>query len=160
MTRGRSSIPEVRRLLSVLAVGRKVGEAGTAFGEGTRAMASTAASVVTVEMDERRAELAAAALRDVPKVQLLVGDWRQVLPERAPFGLLFLDAGGFKEAPFEVGPLAVGLLERGGLLVVDDMTPGLSDHDPAREFLFGYSELTSVEVNTTPETSAIISARL
>ncbi|CAN5184348.1 hypothetical protein BH20ACT13_BH20ACT13_25660 [soil metagenome] len=51
MTGGGSSIPEVQRLLSVLAAGRSVAEAGTAFGEGAEVMARTARSVVTVEID-------------------------------------------------------------------------------------------------------------
>jgi predicted O-methyltransferase YrrM len=42
MTAGGSSIPEVQRLLRVLATGRRVAEAGTAFGEGAAAMADTA----------------------------------------------------------------------------------------------------------------------
>ncbi len=49
-----------------------------------------------------------------------------MLPVRGPFGLLFLDSGGFTEAPDEIGPLAIDLLESEGLLVADDMTPGLA----------------------------------
>ena len=51
MTGGGSSIHEIQRLLAVLAVGRRVAEAGTAFGDETEAMAQTAKSVVTVELD-------------------------------------------------------------------------------------------------------------
>ncbi len=159
MTHGGSSIPEVQRLLAVLAAGRTCAEAGTAFGEGTRAMASTALSVLSVELDPDRAEVAALSLTDLDNVELLVGDWRDLLPARAPFGLVFLDAGGFKEAPGDVGPVAVDLLEPGGLLVADDMTPGLAAHDPARDFLFGHPDLAAVEVRTTPHTSAIVCAR-
>jgi len=159
MTGGGSSIPAVRRLLSVLAVGRRCAEAGTAFGEGAAAIGGTAQSLVTVEIDEERAEAARARLGGLENVEVVVGDWRTVLPNRAPFGLLFLDGGGFKQEPEVVGPLAVGLLDQGGLLVIDDLTPGLAGHDPARSFLLEHEELVATEILTTPETAAIVAAR-
>lgn len=159
MTAGGSSIPEVQELLAVLATGRRCAEAGTAFGDGTRALSSTATSVVSVEIDPERAALAADALADLTNVELLVGDWKELLPTRGPFGLFFLDSGGFKEAPEEIGPLAIDLLEPGGLLVADDMTPGFADHDAARTFLFQHAGLVATEVRTTATTSALIAAR-
>ena len=54
MTAGSSSIPEVRRLLAVLAAGKRAAEIGTAYGLGAEALASTARSVVTVERDPER----------------------------------------------------------------------------------------------------------
>lgn len=124
MTGGGSSIPEVQRLLSVLAAGRRVAEAGTAFGEGAAAMAQTATSVVTVELDPERAVAAARRLEPFSNVELLVGDWRELLPPRGPFQLVFLDGGGFKQDPEEGNDRVLGLLEDGGLLVMDDLTPG------------------------------------
>ena len=59
MTGGGSSIPKVQRLLAVLATGRRAAEVGTAFGEGADAIASTAASLVTVEIDPETGLLAA-----------------------------------------------------------------------------------------------------
>src|SRR5205085_12101399 len=53
VTGGGSSLPEVQRLLAVLAAGRRCAEVGTAFGEGALAIASTAASLVTVESGSR-----------------------------------------------------------------------------------------------------------
>ena len=84
MTAGGSSIPEVQRLFGVLATGRRCAEAGTAFGEGTKALASTASSVVSVEIDPDRAKLAAEALADLPGVELLVGDWKELLSLAGP----------------------------------------------------------------------------
>ena len=159
MTAGGSSIPEVQSLLSTLAVGKHCAEAGTAFGEGAEAMARTARSLVTVEIDEDRAEIARARLRGLANVELIVGDWHDALPPRAPFELLFLDGGGFKQAPFEEGPLAIDLLGPGGLLVIDDLTPGLVEHDPAREFLLSHPELVATELMTTGRTAAIVAAR-
>lgn len=123
-------------------------------------MAETAHHVVSVEIDPERARATAKELKDLGNVELLQGDWRDELPPRGPFGLLFLDAGGFKEAPEEVGTLAVSMLEVGGLLVADDMTPGREAHDPARAFLSRHPLLRSTEVLTTPETSSLIAARL
>jgi predicted O-methyltransferase YrrM len=119
-------------------------------------MASTAASVVTVEIDPERAALAADALSDLSSVELLVGDWKELLSPRGPFDLFFLDSGGFKEAPKEIGPLALDLLEPGGFLIADDMVPGLTDHDAARDFLRSRSDVTFAEVLTTPLTSALL----
>ena len=159
VTGGGSSIFEVQRLLGVLAAGRSVGEAGTAFGEGAEAMARTARSVVTVEIDAKRAALAAERLAAYKNVELHLGDWREVLPLRGPFGLVFLDGGGFKHAPDELGDLVFGLLEPGGLLVMDDLTPGRTEPDPVRAWAHSHSGLRAAEVLTTPATAALVIAR-
>jgi len=160
MTGGGSSIPEVQRLLGVLAAGRRVAEAGTAFGEGAEAMARTAKSVVTVELDPERAALAVQRLALYDNVELLVGDWQELLPPRGPFDLVFLDGGGFKHKPEEGSDLVFGLLARGGLLVMDDMTPGREEFDPVRAWAHGHSGLKAAEVRTTPEASALLVARI
>ena len=159
MTAGGSSIPEVQRLLAVLAAGKRCAELGTAFGEGAAAIASTAASLVTTELDPERASVARERLVGFANVELLEGDWRETLPPRAPFELVFLDAGGWKDDPFAKGQLALDLLEPGGLLVKDDMTPGFPGPDPVREWLFGHSDLIAVELLTTPKTAAIVAAK-
>ena len=155
MTHGGSSIPAVQRLLRVLAAGRRVAEVGTAFGEGAAAMAETAASVVTVEIDPARAEAASRRLAAFPNVELLVGDWRDHLPRRAPFELVFFDGGGIADAPD-----FLELLEPGGLLVKDDLTPGRPGRDPVRELLLEDERLVAVELLTTPSTAAILAARV
>jgi len=160
MTHGGSSIREVQQLLGVLAAGRRVAEAGTAFGEGAEAMARTARSVVTVELDLERAEIAAERLGPYTNVELLVGDWRELLPQRGPFGLVFLDGGGFKHAPEEHSDLVFHLLEPGGLLVMDDLTPGWPGFDPVRAWAHGHTGLRAAEVLTTPATSALLVARV
>jgi predicted O-methyltransferase YrrM len=155
VTGGGSSLPEVRRLLAVLAAGRRCAEIGTAFGEGAAAIASTAASLVTVERDPERAVVAEERLRDLGNVRLLLGDWREVLPPLGPFELVFFDGGRFHEAPD-----AVELVAPGGLLVKDDLTPTRPGaEDPVRELLFGHRGLVAAEVLTTPSTSAIVAVR-
>jgi hypothetical protein len=84
---------------------------------------------------------------------------RNLLPSRGPYGLLFHDAGNFKRAPDDYGDLVVSLLEPGGFLVLDDMTP-VPGADPIREWVLGHTCLRATEVLTTPKTSALVSARL
>ncbi|HEU0303164.1 MAG TPA: class I SAM-dependent methyltransferase [Gaiellaceae bacterium] len=160
MTDGGSSLPEVQKLLSVLAAGRRCAEAGTAFGEGAAAMAATAASVVTVELDRERAAVARERLAGLANVELLEGDWREQLPRRAPFELVFLDGGGFKHDPHVLLPSAVELLAVNGVLVLDDFTPGRQQGDPAREAIRQHPELLAVEILTTPATAAIVATRV
>lgn len=159
MTAGGSSLPEVQQLLSVLAAGRRAAEVGTAVGMGAAAIASTAASLVTVEIDPVRAGLAAARLAGLENVELIVGDWRDALPPRAPFELLFLDGGAWKADPSAAVPLAVGLLEAGGLLVCDDFTPDFPGPDPARMALFGDAGLVATEVLVRVDAAVIVAAR-
>jgi predicted O-methyltransferase YrrM len=144
----------VQRLLAVLAAGRRCAETGTAFGEGAAAIASTAASLVTVESDRERAEIARTRLDGLANVELLVGDWRELLPPRAPFDFLFFDAGHIDEAPG-----VVDLLAAGGLLLKDDLTPNRPDPDPVRALLFEHPDLIAAEIITTPPTAAIIAAK-
>ena len=159
MTCGGSSTPEVQRLLAVLAAGKRVGEARTAFGEGAAAMAATARSLVTVERDPERAAQALERLGAFQNVELLVGEWQALLPPRGPFELLFHDAGDFKRVPYATGELVVGMLMPGGLLVIDDMTPCRAGADPIREWISGHSRLEATELSTTPSTSLLLAAR-
>ncbi|HMI29627.1 MAG TPA: hypothetical protein VK490_07945 [Gaiellaceae bacterium] len=154
MTGGGSSLPEVQRLLTVLAAGKRCAETGTAFGEGAAAIASTAASLVTVESEPSRAEAAAERLRDYDNVELVVGDWREHLPGRAPFELVFFDAGGAEESQ-----AAIDLLTPNGLFVKDDLTPNRPGPDPVRKFLLEHPQLVAVEILTTPSTAAIVAAK-
>ena len=158
MTAGGSSIPEVRRLLAVLAAGKRAAEIGTALGLGAEALASTAREVVTVELDPERAREAAARLDGLANVELLVGDWAELLPPRGPFELLFMDGGGYKH-DLDAATRMLELVAPGGLVVVDDLTPGYGA-DPVRDFFFGHPELVTVEILTTPSTAALLATRV
>jgi len=147
----------VQRLLAVLAAGKRCAELGSAYGEGAAAIASTAASLVTVERDPDRIALARERLAGVDNVELLEGDWRDLLPQRGPFELVFLDSGDWKEEPAR--QQALDLVEPGGLLLKDDMTPGLPGPDPVREWFFGHPDLLATEILTTPETAAIVATK-
>jgi predicted O-methyltransferase YrrM len=154
VTGGGSSIPAVQALLRVLATGRDVVELGTAFGEGAAAIAETARSVVTVECDSERAAVARERLAGFENVEALEGDAYALLRGRGPFGLVFADGGAYDWEQI------LELLEPGGLLVKDDLTPGRAvDGDPVREFLLRDPRLAAVEILTTAESAAILAVR-
>ena len=154
MTDGGSSIPAVWALLRTLATGRDVAELGTAFGDGTAAMAETARSVVTVELDPDRAAKARDRLTPFGNVEALEGDSYALLAGRGPFGLVFADGGNYDWEAI------LGLVAPGGLIVKDDLTPGRpAKGDAVREFLLGDARLAAVEVLTTPTTAAIVAVR-
>ena len=154
MTDGGSSIPEVRALLRVLAAGRDVLELGAAFGEGAAAMAETAHSVVTVELDPERAAVARRRLAGIPAAELLEGDWRNALRGRGAFGLVFADGGVYDWEAI------LALVEPGGLIVKDDLTPGRAiDGDPVREFLLRDPRLAATELLVTPAMAVIVAAK-
>jgi predicted O-methyltransferase YrrM len=154
VTDGGSSIPAVQALLRVLAAGRDVAELGTAFGEGAAAIADTARTVVTVECDPERAAVARERLAGFENVEALEGDAYELLRGRGPFGLVFADGGRYDwERILE-------LLEPGGILVKDDLTPGRAiEGDPVREFLLNDPRLAAVEILTTPQSAAIVAVR-
>lgn len=161
MTGGGSSIPAVQDLLATLVAakpGGRIAELGTAFGAGTKAMLrglADSSSLVTVEADAERYRIACWELRDT-RAEVILGDWREELPARAPFDLIFLDAGD--AAAF--APLAIEMLAEGGLLVKDDLSPGRQmAGDPTREALLADPRLVAVEIQTTPDTAAIIAVR-
>ncbi|HET7145621.1 MAG TPA: methyltransferase domain-containing protein [Gaiellaceae bacterium] len=156
MTAGGTAIPEVHALLRVLGAGRHVLEIGAAFGIGAAAMAETARSVVTVELDPERAAIARERLRAHANVELVEGDWREVVRGRSPFELVFADGG----SPYDWEAI-LELAAVGGLIVKDDLTPGRAiDGDPVREFLLRDPRVDGVEILTTPATAAIVAARL
>jgi len=164
-----SCIPEVGRLLSVLAAsvyGGTIGEVGTGCGVGAAWLASglaTDSRFVTVEADGERAASAATLFRDHPNVQVLHGDWHAILAH-GPFDLLFVDAS---PAKYDEPAAVVESLRPGGLIVLDDLTPEecwpLEWHgrsDVVREFWLNDARLRATEVLTTPRTAAILATRI
>jgi len=156
VTGGDHSIPEVHRLLAVLAAGRRCGEIGTAYGGGAEAIASTARTLVTVEVDPERAAAAREKLAARPHVEVLVGDWREEFPAHGPFELVFVDGGG-RDTKTEASILE--LVVPGGLLVMDDLTPGRPGPDPVRELWSSHPGAVATEILTTPATAALLVAR-
>jgi predicted O-methyltransferase YrrM len=162
VTAGGSSIPEVQRLLAVLAASKangRLAEIGTAFGEGAKAIVGSMgpeATFVTVEPDPQRYAVASSVLAGT-RAEILNARWEDVLPERGPFDLIFFDGGGLTATLKEV----IALLAPGGLLVKDDLTPGRAvEGDPVREAFLRDDRLVSIELLATPESAAIIATRL
>lgn len=161
MTAGGSSIPAVQRLLTTVVAakpGGRIAELGTAFGEGAIAMLAELAptsTLITVEADPERYEIAARELSGT-RAEVILGDWRDLLPGRAPFDVIFFDAGNAGDD----APIAISMLAVGGLLIKDDLTPGRPvEGDPTRKALLNDPRLVAVEIQTTPETAAIIAVR-
>lgn len=164
MTRGGSSIPEVQRLLAALAASKidgNVAEIGTAFGEGALAIASALsadAKFVTVEPDPERFAHAREALAQT-RAEVVNARWQEVLPQRAPFDLIFLDGGAPGEIVAAVDEV-IELLSPGGILIKDDLTPGHPvESDLLRAALLQDPRLEGVELLATPEMAVIIAAR-
>ncbi len=157
----RSSAAAVGRLLRALASSRpggRIAEAGTGFGVGTTWLMSglgPRGRLVTVELDEERAAAARRRFLPYPSVRVVSGDWRAALPPLAPFDLVFLD-GGSKQDAVATFAAARPLLRAGGLLLVDDLTPGRPGPDPVRAVLLGGGDWLGVELTLTPREAAIL----
>ena len=112
-------------LVHVLAARRgieRVAGIGTGTGVGTAWLASALAPgvpLVTADLDERLAEVAAQLFADDPDVDVLHGDWREVLPAYAPFDLIFVHGGRAKDDPDAVLALAAP----GATIVLGGGTP-------------------------------------
>jgi predicted O-methyltransferase YrrM len=162
---GGSSIPEVGRLLHVLAGQRgraRVGEIGTGTGVGAAWIVSALppeVPFVTVELDADLATAAAGLFAEDENVTVLGGDWHELLPPEAPFDLLFYDGGG-KQRPDVDGEQVVGLLAPRGTVVLDDLTPGRSRPDPVRDFWLQHPRLAATELLTTRETAVILAVHV
>ena len=160
MTDGATATPEVQALLRVLAAGRDVAEMGAAYGETAAIMAETARSVTTVEVDPERVVVARERLGALPNVELLEGDAFAELRGRGPFDLVFVD-GGLRPVSAEKWDAILALINPGGLIVKDDMTPGRAiEGDDVREFLLRDSRLASTELLVSPEMAVIVSAKI
>jgi predicted O-methyltransferase YrrM len=170
----RSSLPEIGRLLAVLAAQRPRGrfaEIGTGCGVGTAWIASALdaeAGLVTVETDAERAGAVGRLFAEVPNVRVRHGDWHEVLPPEAPFDLLFFDGGQWKSGDVAAeSEQALALVRPGGMVVIDDLTPEAlwpeewrGRPDPVRDFWLGDSRVAAAEILSTPQTAAILAVRV
>ena len=153
----RSCSPETGRLLQVLAGQRgrtRVAEIGTGCAVGSAWILSALdpeVPFVTVELDAGRAEEAARLLADDANATVLHGDWLEVLPQEAPFDLLFADGGRSK-----YDEELLGLLAPGGTLFMDDLTPGSGEPDPVRELWLGHPRLVAAELQISPREAVIV----
>lgn len=155
-------IPEVGRLLMLLAShqsGGRICELGTACGVGAAWLASgmpADATLFTVELDPLRAKASAKVL-GAPNVRVLIGDW-SLARQHGPFDLLFAD-GGPKHEP-DAPDLILPLLRPGGLLVMDDFSPGRTPaEDATRQIWLGHQSYVTVELQVSSSMAVIMAAR-
>jgi len=154
-------IPEVGRLLQLCAGLRgveQICELGTAYGVGTAWIESgmnADATLFTVELDAGRANAARELFAGNPAVEMATGDWSLAL-DRGPFDLLFSD-GGPKRLPGDPERL-LPLLRPGGLVVLDDYTPGYGE-DVSRQIWLENPAYRAVEVMLTSSASAIVATK-
>ena len=158
MTDGAYSIREVQRLVATLVAskpGGRIAEIGTSYGDGAEAIVAAlpaGATFVTVEVDAERAAAARERLAGT-SAEVLEGDWREVLPPRGPFDLVFADGGVAYD-------LVADLLAPGGIVVKDDLTPARAvDGDATREALLRDPRLEATEILVTPGMSCIVAVR-
>ena len=138
----------------------RVAETGTGTGVGAAWIVSALDPSVpffTAEADERRAAAAAELFRDDENVHVLHGDWHDVLPEHAPFDLLFHD--GTKRRPDLDGEQTLRILAPRALVVLDDMTPGREGPDEVRDFWLRHPELAATEIRVSERESVILAVR-
>ena len=119
------------------------------------------ARILTAELDPTLAEAAAEIFEDDPQVEVVAADW-STLRDRGPFSLLFLDA---KEPKNSGADTVVDLVERGGVVVLDDFTPCASwppvfegRVDVLREQWLTDERFTTVEVMVADDASEIAMA--
>lgn len=152
--------PEVGRLLQLCAHGaRRICELGTAYGVGAAWIESgmrAGATLLTVEVDVQRARSAAVTFADNPSIEVVNGDWT-VAVDRGPFEMLFSD-GGPKREPGDPEKL-LPLLAPGGLVVLDDYTPGYEKDDEARGLWLENKSYRALEVRVSLDASVILATK-
>jgi len=153
--------PEHGRLLHALAAGAAaIGETGTGCEVGLAWLASGArpgTRLVSVEIDTERAGLVADLFADLPHLAVLPGDWREIY-RAGPFDLLVPDGGGI--------PDPEQLLNPGGTIVIDDLTPASSwpprfagEADQARMRWLTHPALDAAELRLAPDLAALVATR-
>jgi predicted O-methyltransferase YrrM len=158
----------LRTLAASLPSGR-VGEVGTGAGVGTAWLASglaTGASLTTVELEPRLAAAARGLFVDRADVEVLTGDWLEVMPQRGPFDLLFLDGGGHEALHPANWQSLAELLKPSGIMILDDLTPEEAwpdswrgKPDPKRELAFNSGLFTATEIQSRAHSSLLMLVR-
>lgn len=160
-------LPGVGRFLAVLAAGSgSIAELGTGTGVGTAWMISALPAggrLATVEIDEEQAGNVRTLFEADRRVEVVTGDAVAEVGRRGPFDLIFADCGIRDDASFDG---LIDLLNPGGRIVMDDVTPAASPHsiplahDLKRSF-FASPRLVSTEVVLTDlENSLLVGTRI
>ena len=127
-------------------------------------------SLVTVEIDDDRAAASARLFADLPNVQVLHGDWHDVLPPARRSTFCSSTEGDGSAARLHQmraeSERALDLVAAGGVVAMDNLTP---EHlwppdapdwpNALREFWLGNAVLLAMELLTTPDTSVILAVK-
>jgi predicted O-methyltransferase YrrM len=142
-----------------------VGEIGTGYGVGTAWMAhglAPSTRLVTVELEVQAAQAAASLFDGQDNVEVIAGDWRELL-SHGPFNMLFIDAG---EAKANDPEPVLDALAPGGMAILDDFTPldqwpeeWRGRPDPVRNFWLHNPRLASTEILVRPDSAVILAVR-
>ena len=153
-----SSTPGVGALLATLAAAHPEGrlaELGSGVGAGAAWLASGMsphATLVTCELEAERSETARRLLAADPRVTVLHGRWEDLLPERGPFDLIFIDCLDAPSIPV-AWERVLSMVRVGGQVIFDDVTPVAEwpqkwrgHPDPKREAVLRDPRVVGVEV--------------
>jgi predicted O-methyltransferase YrrM len=163
----RSCRNETGRLLASLAASRSgtLAECGTGCGVGSAWLRSGLredSRVVTAELNKELAAAVGKLFAGDEKVTVLHADWSD-LERYAPFSLLFIDVREPKRSGIDV---VAGLMEPGGMVVLDDFTPCTSwppvfdgRVDTIRQSWLSDSRFTSVELMVASDAAVILASR-
>jgi predicted O-methyltransferase YrrM len=169
-----SCLPGIGAFLAVLASSRpggRIAEIGTGYGVGAAWLLSgmdSAASLVTVEIDETRAGAARGVLGSDDRVTVIADRWQDCLPGLSPFDLVFVDGGYVEHLADDprITDMVVDLVSVGGQLLLDDLTAEAewpdewrNRPDPKRELAFQHPLLAGAEFYVPGPTGAVGGAR-
>ena len=158
---------ETGRLLAALAATREgvMAEFGTGCGVGTawlRSGVRRGTHILTAELDHALATAASEIFLDDPQVEVLAADW-STLRNKGPYSLLFLDPSVPEDASAEA---VADLVEPGGIVVLDDLTPCESwppitygRVDTLREGWLTDERFTAVEMMVAGDAAVILATR-
>jgi predicted O-methyltransferase YrrM len=158
----------LRTLTSALP-GDQIAEVGTGAGIGSAWLASglnPGASLTTVELDPRLASAVRARFSNLHGVEVLTGDWLEILPPCGPFDLVFFDGGGPSALSTANWQAIAALVKPQGIMVIDDLTPEeywpddwRGTPDPKRELAFHSGLFTSTELRVRPDAAILLMVR-
>lgn len=142
------------RMLAAQVRGGLIGEMGTGAGVGTAWMADAMGEgtrIVTIEANAPRASAVADLFAHDSRVTVLQGDALD-LAGHGPFDLIYCDAGPGK---IDHQDVTIGMMRRGGLIFLDDLSPTRTDLDWWRNC----PDVAAATVWVTPELGAILAVR-
>lgn len=158
----------LRTLVSTMPTGR-IAEVGTGAGVGSAWIASSlhpTVSLTTVELDPVLADAVRSMFSYIDSVEVLTGDWLDVLSQRGLFDLVFFDGGDPAALHRSNWPIIAALVKRHGIMILDDLAP--EEHwpanwhgqpDPKRELAFNSGLFTATEVRVRADRAILVMVR-